>query len=256
MSRRSRVLVAVVLGPIAVAVLAGGVGAAGVAFGLVPGNSTSTTQVVSASFIDAQGDNISVGVVSGRQSFRSRGGAAITEDTTTVTVVAFTPDGVFGSGCWTAPASPFKIAADNSATLTFDSSAPGVAPCPGSLTSPGLPFNVNLTPVTTDDGVQSAVVMSVQWTPAGVASERRTTLDMTCQTFQGVSQQDWVQQNSNATADITSLTVVGFDFSTNLPVTLSFAGSFSTNFAVVTSITDDQIVNGPSTGTCGPFGNP
>ena len=255
MSRR-RLFAAIALGIGVVALVASGAAAAGISNGLVPGNSKNSSEFVNAAFIDSQGNYLSIQAMSGEMTFRTRTGAAVSENTTTVFIYGFTPTGVFGSGCWTTPSTPFDIRGDHSATLSFDSSAPGVTPCPGQLLSSVSGVGSSMMPISTMDDVNGAVIVSVQWTPAGVAGEDRSTVNMSCQSFRAVSQNDAVQQNSNATATISSFTIQGIDPSTNEPVTVTFAGAYSTNFAFVTTISNNQTVNGPSTGTCGPFGNP
>ena len=256
MIRKSRRLTAIPVAVAAVLVVGAGAVAAGFATGLIPGNSTNGASTVMAGFIDAQGNQIDIQAISGRMTFRPRGGgAAIVEDTTTVFVDAFTPTGLFGSACWTMPASPFTIRAnDNSATLAFDSSAQGVEPCPGQPVAPESPIQQSLTPLSISDGVESPVTISVQWTPLGVATTTGSNSTITCLSWRGVMHATQVWQDSHANAEIGSFTVDGLDQNGN-PVQQSFAGSYTTDFAVVTTFGSSQVVNGPSSGTCGPFGS-
>ena len=155
---------------------------------------------MNAAFIDSQGNYLSIQAMSGRVSFRTRRGALVSENTTTVVIYGFTPTGVFGSGCWTTPATPFNIRGDHSATLSFDSSAPGVTPCPGQLVNSGSAIGAGMMPISTIDDVNGAVIVSAQWAPSGVPGEDRSTTQMSCQGFLAVGQNDAVQQNSEATA--------------------------------------------------------
>ncbi len=246
--------------PVAFAALAlFGVGAvaAGFALGWVPGSSSASQQTIGASFIDAQGNYLTVEAFSGRMSFRARGsGALITEDTTTVMVSAFNPStGLFGSGCWTVPSPPFSIRAnDNSAILGFDSSAAGVVTCPGDPVSAGPLPQSSITPFSLNEFITGPVVLTAQWSPAGAATNQRWTTNTTCGSFGAVSQFVQMWQNSNSTAEFASFTVDGVD-SDGTPDTQSFTGSYGTDFAVVEVVTVNQTVNGPSTGSCGPFGS-
>ncbi len=245
--------------PVAVAALAlFGVGAvaAGFASGLLPGNSRSSQQTIGASFIDAQGNYVTVQAFSGRMSFRARGtGALTTEDTTTVYITAWNQStGLFGSGCWTDASRPFAMkASDNSASLVFDSSATGVAPCPGDLVSAGV-LSGGITPLSANESISGAIVVTANWSPAGVATNQRWTINTTCGAFGAVTEFAQVWQNSNVTANFTSFTVDGFD-ADGTPDTQSFAGSYTTDFGVAESVTANETVNGPSTGSCGPFGS-
>ena len=249
-------LIAIPIAVSAVLTIAVGVAAAGFVSGLMPGNSTNGASTVMAEFIDDQGDNISIQAQSGVMSFRPRGGGpAVVENTTMVTVDAFTPTGLFGSACWTTPSQPFTIRAnDNSATMTFDSSAPGVQPCPGQLVSNAVPGQGSFAPFSIDQGVESPVTFSVQWTPSGVTTTSHFNSTVTCLSWLGIFHGNQIWQNSNATAQVGSFTVDGLD-QTGTEVRQSFAGTFTTDFAVVTSFGSSQVVQGPSSGSCGPFGS-
>ena len=255
MSKPKRLL-PVIVAASAVAILSVGAAAGGFVSGLVPGNSASSYQTVMAGFIDDHGDQIDIQAVSGMVSFRSRGtGASVTEITTTVYVDATTPSGLFGSGCWTVPVSPFSIRPnDNSSFLTFDSTAPGVAPCPGQLVAPGSVIQHSITPPTLQEGVSDGVVFTAQWAPSGVATTMNWNTNMICESFRAITQGQQLWQNSYATAQIASFTVDGYDADGN-HVTQSFAGTYSTVFGVVSSNGGNTTVNGPSTGSCGPFGS-
>jgi len=256
MIMKSRRLIAVPVAIAAVLTVAVGVAAAGIVSGFAPGNSTNGASTVMAGFIDDQGDTISIQAVSGVMSFRPRGGGpAVVENTTTIFIDVVTPTGLFGSACWTAPTQPFTIRAnDNSATMTFDSSASGVGPCPGQLVSAGLPTQSSLNPLSIDQGVNSPVIFSVQWTPSGVATTAHFNSTVTCLSWLGIFKSNQIWQDSNATAQIASFTVDGVD-QTGAEVQQSFAGTFTTGFGVVTSFGSSQVVQGPSSGSCGPFGS-
>ena len=256
MINKSRRFVAIPVAIAAVIVVAAGAVAGGFATGLIPGNSTNGASTVMAGFMDAQGDSIDIQAMSGRMTFLPRGGGpAIVEDTTTVFVDAFTPTGLFGTACWTVPTPPFTIRAnDNSATLAFDSSAPGVQPCPGQLVSSGLPIQQSLTPASSNDGIDGPVTVTVQWTPLGVATTMHSNSTITCLSWRGVIHGTQLWQDSHANAQVGSFTVDGFDQNGN-PVQQSFAGPYSSDAGVVTTFGSSQVVSGPSSGSCGPFGN-
>ena len=241
-----------------VAVLSIAAAAAGFTTGLTPGTTKSDNQFLDASFFDAQGNQISIQAQSGRQSFRPRGGGPlITEDTISVQVFGYiVANGVFGGGCWTVPATPFVISAnDMSATLAFDSSAPGVAECPGDPVNAGEVVPSSLQPRAFSEGINGGVAFTASLTPIGSTAESRNTMNISCGLFGATSQSVTMSQNSSAVATISSFTVEGVDPATQQTVDFSLAGTYASDFALVSKGSFNQTVNGPSTGTCGPFGS-
>jgi hypothetical protein len=241
-----------------VGLLTVGAGAAGFTTGLTPGNSKLDGQFVDASFLDAQGNQISIQAQSGRQSFRPRGGGPlITEDTIRVQVFGYiVSSGLVGLGCWTVPATPFVVRAnDMSATLAFDSSAPGVAECPGDPVNVGEVVRSRLQARAFSQGINGGVAFTVSWTPIGSTAEVRSTMNVSCGPFGAVSQSVTMSQNSSATSTVSSFKVEGVDPETQQTVDVSLAGTYATDFALVSKGSFNQAVTGPSTGTCGPFGS-
>jgi hypothetical protein len=241
-----------------IGLLTAGAAAAGFTTGLTPGNSKLASQYVDASFLDAQGNQISIQAQSGRQAFRPRGGGPlITEETIRVSVFGYiVSSGLFGGGCWTVPATPFVIRAnDMSAMLAFDSSAPGVAECPGDPVNVGEVVPSSLQPRAFSDGINGGVAFTASWTPIGTTVDFRSTMNVSCGPFGAVSQSVTMSQNSSATGTVSSFTVEGVDPETQQTVDISLAGTYATDFALVSQGSFNQTVKGPSTGTCGPFGS-
>lgn len=241
-----------------VGLLTVGASAAGFSTGLTPGTSKTDGQFLDASFLDTQGDQISIQAQGGRQSFRPRGGGPlITEETIRVQVFGFiASSGLFGGGCWTVPATPFAISAnDMSATLSFDSTAPGVAVCPGDPVNVGEVVPSSLQLRAFSEGINGGVAFTASWTPIGTTAELRSTTTVSCGPFGAAQEAVTMSQNSSATATISSLTVEGVDPATQQTVDVPLGGTYSTDFALVSKGSFNQTVNGPSTGTCGPFGS-
>jgi hypothetical protein len=245
-------------GAAAVGLVTAGVAAASFATGLTPGNSKFSAENIYASFIDAQGNQISIQASSGRQSFRPRGGGSlITEDTSTVQVFSFVAStGLVGGGCWTVPSSPFTIRAnDMSATIAFDSSAPGIAECPGDPVNAGEAVPSSLQRRAFSEGLNGRIAFTATWTPIGSTVQFRSTTNTSCGTFGAVIEAVTMSQNSSAATTISSLTVEGVDPDSGQTIDVSLAGTYTTDFALVTQGSFDQTVNGPSSGSCGPFGS-
>ncbi|HEY1455197.1 MAG TPA: hypothetical protein VGG31_01770 [Candidatus Dormibacteraeota bacterium] len=251
--------------------MTGAVAYADLGGGVVPGHTVSTSVSGFAGLSDQNSDTfISLSVVSGQLSFRARGGGITRQDGTEVQISASTIDNLFGFGCWLTPASVVTVNQDLSATLTFDSSAPGVTPCPGQPVAPGLSAAPAMTNINTAQGLRAPIVISAQWTPSYSLDERHVVADTTCnvsvltasgprvQSFRATDNQDTKDQSSAAVATVTNLTLQGFDPTTGqVIVEVPLTGTFDTThgFADVATVTDNLVVNGPTAGTCGPFGS-
>jgi hypothetical protein len=226
---------------------------------LVPGHIQSSGSFVVAYMPDAAGDSVSVVVQTGLLSFRPHGGGApILQNGSVVNVSASTADGISGFGCWVVPAAPITINRDGGATLTFDSSSPGVTPCPGFPTTPtpasAIPGPMNLQSV---QGIVGTVRLAVQWSAGINPTEQHSTINSSCGGFTAAEKQTTSDAFSNATATIASLTVEGPLPTTGTVVDEPVTGTFDTTlgFGDVSTNTDNMVINGPSTGNCGPFGN-
>lgn len=224
---------------------------------LTPGHFTSSGQFVFAGMFDQAGDQISVGFDYGRLQFRPKGGGAlIPVNGTMVFASVGSPDGLFGSGCWLVNGNPITVNRDLSAAAAFDSTATSVQPCPGQLVSQPLtaaaPQISNLDP---SQGFIGPVTFSVQWTPTAPLDAVHAVINGTCQAWSSLEQITTTNAPSSATANV-SLTVSGVNFTTGNPETLAVNGHFDTTGAPaqVTVQQDDEVVNGPATGNCGPYG--
>lgn len=230
--------------------------AAGIGAGLPVGHTIQNRQFAAGGIGDNNNNFIQFSGSTGSMSFRLRGGGTITEDATMVTVSAFTANGLFGFGCWVVPASTFNVTQSLGASLVFDSTAPGVSECPGFPVGPTLsafPAPANLSSV---EGFTGQVVVSAQWTPASVTDVRASTVETTCGSFRSLDQEETQHMSSSLTAAITSLTVEGIDPTTGVLVDIPLTGFVQIfGFGDVATFGQNMVVNGPSTGSCGPFGN-
>jgi hypothetical protein len=237
----------------------GGTTAGAFEVALTPGHIQSSGSFVVAYMPTAAGDSVSVVVQTGLLSFRPHGGGPpILQNGSAVNVSASSASGIFGNGCWVMPVAPIAINRDGSASLTFDSSVPGVTACPGPLTSvapaSAIPAPMNLDSV---QGIVGPVRVAVQWSAGINPTEQRSTINSTCGGFTAVENQSSSDAFSNAKAIVASLTVEGLSPTTGTVVDVPLTGSFDTTlgFGDVSTSTDNMVINGPSTGNCGPFGN-
>jgi hypothetical protein len=237
------------------------VGATASAFdvALVPGHIQSSGSFVTSYMPNAAGDAVGVTVQTGLLSFRPHGGGApILQNGSVVYVSASSASGLFGFGCWLVPAIPITFNRDGSSSLSFDSSLPGVTPCPGFLTSvtptSAIQAPMNLDPV---QGFAGNVRLTAQWSAGINPTNQRSTINTTCGGFTAAENQSLSDGFASATASVTSLTLEAPSPVPGTVVDVPLAGSFdSTNgYAEVSTSTDNMVINGPSTGSCGPFGN-
>lgn len=259
MSRFRRVLAgaAVLVGGLAFA----GSSSAGAFFDvpLTPGHFQNSGSFGFATMLDSAGNNAAVSVIYGRLMFRPKGGGTLTPvNGTAVYATLLAPDGVWANSCWLIGHNPLTINGDMSASVTFDSSAADVSPCPGMLVNQSLTAAaaqpVNLDPV---QGFITPVRFSVQWTPAQPVDVQHSVINGTCQTWTSVEQVSISDSRSAANGDF-SATIAGTNFSTGALETIAVNGHFDTALggdAEMTTETDDEVVNGPSTGNCGPYGS-
>jgi hypothetical protein len=247
------------IGLVSGAIAVGGTTAGAFDIALVPGHIQSSGSFVVAFMPDAAGNSVSVVVQTGLLSFRPHGaGAPVLQNGSAVNVSASSTSGIFGFGCWLVPVAPITINRDGSASLTFDSSSPGIMACPGFLTTAipasAIPAPMNLQPV---QGIVGPVRLAVQWSAGINPTEQRSTINTTCGGFTAAENQSTSDAFSRATATVTSLTIEGPSPTTGTIVDVPLTGSFNTTlgFGDVSTIRNDMVINGPSTGTCGPFGS-
>jgi len=254
-SMRLAILVVIVL---ALGAGAGAV-AAGVPGGIPPGHTTRAQHFASGGIADAAGDFIQIGLQSGTVSFRTRGGSVLTEDTSVVTAQAFTPDGIFGFGCWTVPASMIDFNIQATVTLRFDSSAPGVsADCPGIPLGPGLAAGP--TPTLDDStvfGLVGRVAITATWAASGQLDYRTQTMNTTCGEFTAIDHMDTRHFGGGPSLTITAMMLEGTNPNTGLTEDVDLAGATAVGqtFGDVSDTTENLVVNGPATGSCGQFGS-
>lgn len=90
-----------------------------------------------------------------------------------------TPDGYgYGFGCWLIPPSDFIVNADLSATLTFDSSDPLVAECPGDPVGPAAVTAAGLV-----QNLSGRIQLSVTWQPTSPVVTTKTSNNMSCHPY-------------------------------------------------------------------------
>lgn len=228
---------------------------------LTPGHFQNTGVFGFATMLDAGGNNAAASIIYGRLLFRPKGAgqALIPVNGTVVYATVLTPeDGVWANSCWLDATNPLVINNDMSASAVFDSSAPGVSPCPGMLVNQRLTAAaaqpVNLDPVL---GFTSPVRFSIQWKPLQPADNTHYVINSTCQTWTSVEQITRSDARSSASGNF-SASLAAMNNSTGLLENVSIDGKFGTAIggdADITTQSDDEVVNGPSTGSCGPFGS-
>lgn len=248
-----------VLGTVAVTVVATATVVLAQGFGLTPGHTNRSSHEGGAGFNDAQQDFISVNAIAGPVSFRLDDGSIVTLQGTEVNVDAFTGDGQFGGfGCWVAPASVFSLDHSLGGQITFDSTAPGVVECPGQPAPAAIsaaPAPIGLQSI--NFGITGPVIVAVSLVPSGSPLDELVTTNTTCQGFSALDHLSTHQQGETGAITVTSLTLIGPpDPITNQPTTVNLAGFVQTfGFGFVGTISENLVVNGPSTGSCGPFGS-
>jgi hypothetical protein len=227
---------------------------------LTPGHFRSSGTFAFATMLDPGGNNAAVSISYGRLMFRPKGAgqALIPVDGTAVYATLSTPDGVWANNCWLDSTNPLIINSGLSASAVFDSSAPGISPCPGMLINQSLTAAAvqpaNLDPV---QGFIGPVRFSVHWTPTQPVDDTHYVINSTCQSWTSLEQVTRSDARSAAGADF-SATVNGINYNTGNFETISVDGHFDTAIggdADVSIQNDDEVVNGPATGSCGPYGS-
>ena len=231
--------------------------AAGLTAGIPPGHTMRVQQFAAGQIGDANGNFVEIGLQSGTVSFRTRGGAVITEDTSVVDALAFTSDGLVGSGCWTVPASWINFNIQTRVTVQFDSSDPRVSECPGIPLGPAVAAGAR--PTLTDSsvfGFAGVISFTATWTNSGSLTYFSSTMNTTCGGFTAVEQMNTRDHGGGVAMSVTAMTVEGTNPSTGLPEDVDLAGIVGVGpvFADVNDTTENLVVNGPATGSCGPFG--
>lgn len=230
----------------------------GVTRGIAPGHTTRALQFASGGIGDANGDFVQVGLQTGTVSFRTRGGATVSEDGSVVTALAFTPDGIFGFGCWMVPPSMIDFNIQRHVTLRFDSSAQDVSECPG--TPLGTALSAGPAPTLADSsivGFIGRVAITATWVAPGSLDVRSTTINTTCGPFTALDQQDTRHFGGGPAMTVTSMTVEGTNPTTGEIEDVDLAGVAAVGpaFGDVSDTTENLVVNGPVTGSCGQFGS-
>lgn len=246
-----------VAGAIAIAVGTASVAiAAGVSQGLTPGHQTRQGQFAAGGLSDTNNNFVQVSLQTGTVSFRMRGGGTVTQDGSTVNVQGSTADGLFGSGCWIVPASMIDFNIHTTVTLHFDSTAAGVSECPGIP----LGSSISAAPaMTLDDssvfGLVGPVVVNATWTAAGPLDMRESTTNTTCGGFIATDIQHTTHFGAGPTVTISAMTVEGTNPATGQVEDIDLSGFAGTStFGDVSEFSENLVINGPSTGTCGQFG--
>lgn len=243
--------VAIAVGTASVAI------AAGVSRGLTPGHQTRFNQFAAGGIGDASNNFVQVGLQTGTTSFRLRGGGTVTEDGPTVTALAFTADGLFGSGCWLVPASMIDFNIQTSVSLRFDSSAPGVSECPGTPLGAAIPAAPAMT---LDDssvfGFVGQVAINATWAATGPLDVRTSTTNTTCGSYRAVDNQSTRHFPGGLTLTVPAMIVEGTNPDTGLTEDVNLGGIVATSaVGDVSESTENLVINGPSSGICGQFGS-
>jgi hypothetical protein len=241
----------------AVSAAAGGGGGGG--FGQ-PGRSTQTQHNALAFLQDSSGNVlVNASASAGILTFKAKGSAGPPSSTpgTSVTVsVGGQNQGAFA--CWMVPDSMFTVSSDLSANLHFRSDAPGVTLCPGFAIASGLPTS-GLVPLDGFGGGQStgfigAVALDLSWPTTSQLFDSHSTSQSTCGPFRANSQLTFDDNLGTSASGSISATLQSFDISGN-PVPLPINATLTSQFADVSASHSANVVQGPTTGTCGPFGS-
>lgn len=233
--------------------------AAGLTAGIPPGHTMRDQQLASGEIGDANGDFVEVTLQSGTVSFRTHGGAVVTKDNTAVvSALAFTSDGLVGFGCWTVPSSWVTFNIQTQVTVTFDSTDPRLSGCPGLPLGPALA--TGQTPLLTDSsvfGFTGRIAFSATWKNSGSLTYFSSTMNTTCGAYSAVDQMNMRDYGGGFALSVTALTVEGTNPSTGLleDVDLSHIVGVGPVFGDVNETTENIVVNGPATGSCGQFGS-
>lgn len=230
--------------------------AAGLSRGLTPGHQTRFEQFASGGVGDSSNNFAQIGLQTGTVTFRQRGGRSVTEDGSMVTVQGVTADGLSGFGCWVVPASMIDYNIHTSVSVRFDSSTPGVSECPGTP----IGAAISAAPaMTLDDssvfGFVGPVVVSATWTASGPLDLRTSTTNTTCGSYRALDTQNTTHFGAGPTMTVSAMTVEGTNPVTGEVEDVNLSGiAVTSSFGDVSQQTENLVVNGPSSGICGPFG--
>lgn len=232
--------------------------AGGFTSGFTPGHTMTTTDFAAGGFDDSAGNHFQIFVQTGGVSFRARGGGVTRQPGSVVDVDAFTPDGqFFGYGCWMVPSSMISFNIQTSVSVNFDSTATGVSECPG--TPLGAAFSAVPAPMLADSsvvGLVGRVAISATWVQSGSLNSRTSTMNISCGPYSALDQQTTRNFGTLPQMTATSLVIEGTDPNTGQTQDLDLSGLSGTgDFGDVSDITENLVINGPATGTCGQFGS-
>ena len=160
-----------------------------------------------------------------------------------------------GFACWVIPDSMFTVNSDLSASLHFRSDAAGVTLCPGFALVSGLPTS-GLVPLGGGDqstGFIGPVALDLVWATSSQLFHSRSTDNASCGPFLANSTGSFTDNLGSSASGSVSATLQGFDSFGN-PVPLPINATITSQFADVNIFSSDGVVNGPTTGSCGPFG--
>jgi len=234
--------------------------ASGVISGLQPGHFMNESQFAAGGLDDVNGNHIQFGFQSGPTTFLTPTGVIVSTPDSVVTAIASTQDsqGLFAFGCWTVPASMVDYNIETSVDLRFDSTAAGVAECPGYpqgaalSASPAFTFNES-----TVVGFVGRVAFRATLNRSGSLDVRTATINTTCGDYKALDQQS--TRHFFAVPDLTvaAMTIEGVDPVTGETVDVDLSGFAGSLYPVgdVSDLTENLVVNGPSTGSCGQFGS-
>lgn len=238
--------------------VAGGGGGGG--FGL-PGRTAQTQRNAFAALQDPSGNVIVDASGSGGiLTFKAKGTSG-PPTSRPGSLVQITVGGNIPSGgafaCWVIPDSMLTVNSDLSATLHFRSDAPGVTLCPGFALASGLPAS-GLVPLGGVGGGESfgfigPVALDLVWPTSSQLFDSRSTTNASCGPFLANSTGDFSDNFGPSATGSISATLQSFDSFGN-PVPLPIKVTLTSSFADVNTFDSNTVVNGPSTGSCGPFG--
>lgn len=154
--------------------------------------------------------------------------------------------------CWVIPDSMFTVNSDLSASLHFRSDAAGVALCPGFALASGLPAS-GLAPLGGEGfGFIGPVALDLVWPTSSQLFHSRSTDNASCGPFLANSMGTLTDNFGTSASGNISATIQGVDNFGNL-VPLPINVTLTSQFADVSTFATDTVVNGPTTGSCGPF---
>jgi hypothetical protein len=104
-------------------------------------------------------------------------------------------------------------------------------------------------------GFVGPVVVNATWAASGPLDVRTSTTNTTCGSFNAVDTQNSSHFGGGPTMTVSAMTVEGTNPATGEVEDVNLSGIVATStFGDVSEMTENLVVNGPSTGTCGQFG--